>query len=35
MTDLKIHGNYETLKLIYDTGLSAKGPAGFGMIELK
>lgn len=35
MTDLKIHGNYETLKLIYDTGLSSKGPAGFGMIELK
>ena len=27
--------NFETLSLLYDTGISAKGPAGFGMIEVK
>lgn len=28
-----VHTNYETLNLIYNSGLSAKGSAGFGMIE--
>lgn len=27
--------NYDTLKMIYDTGLSAKGSCGFGMIRCK
>lgn len=35
MTELTVKTNYETLSLIMDTGLSAKGPAGFGMIEVK
>lgn len=34
ITTLKIKVNYETLSLLYDTGISSKGPAGFGMIEL-
>lgn len=33
--ELSIETNYETLKIIYDTGLSAKGSCGFGMIEIK
>lgn len=33
--ELVITTNYETLKIIYDTGLSAKGSCGFGMIECK
>ena len=35
LAELIIHTNYETLDLIYNTGLSAKGSAGFGMIEAK
>lgn len=35
MAEFKVKINYETLSLIMDTGLSAKGPAGFGMIEVK
>lgn len=31
-TELLIHTNYETLSYLYDTGLSSKGSAGFGMI---
>lgn len=34
-TKLKIKTNYETLNLIYNTGLSNKGSCGFGMIEIK
>ena len=34
ITTLKLKVNYETLRLLYDTGISSKGPAGFGMIEL-
>lgn len=33
--ELVITTNYDTLKIIYDTGLSAKGSCGFGMIECK
>lgn len=33
--ELMINTNYETLKIIHDTGLSAKGSCGFGMIECK
>ena len=33
--ELAISTNYESLKIIYDTGLSAKGSCGFGMIEYK
>lgn len=33
--ELVIKTNYETLKIIYDTGLSAKGSCGFGMIDYK
>lgn len=32
---LKIHVNYDTFKIIYETGLSAKGSTGFGMIYMK
>ena len=32
---LIVKTNFETLSLLYDTGISAKGPAGFGMIEVK
>lgn len=35
LSELKIHTNYETLTLLYNTGLSSKGSAGFGMIEAK
>ncbi len=35
LTEINIHTNYETLNLIYSTGLSAKGSAGFGMIEAR
>ena len=35
LTELVVHTNYETLELLYNTGLSAKGSAGFGMIEAK
>lgn len=35
MCELNIHTNYETLSLLYNTGLSSKGSAGFGMIEVK
>lgn len=35
MCELNIHTNYETLALLYNTGLSSKGSAGFGMIEVK
>lgn len=34
-TELKVIVNYDTLKIIYDTGLSAKGSCGFGMIDVK
>lgn len=34
VTALTISVNFDTMKLIYDSGLSAKGPSGFGMIEL-
>lgn len=33
--ELVITTNYDTLKIIYDTGLSAKGSCGFGMIDYK
>lgn len=32
---MTVKTNFETLSLLYDTGISAKGPAGFGMIEVK
>lgn len=35
LCDLKVKVNYDTLRLIYDTGLSSKGSAGFGMMEIK
>ena len=35
LAELNVHINYETLDLLYNTGLSAKGSAGFGMIEAK
>lgn len=35
MSEMNIHTNYETLSLLYNTGLSSKGSAGFGMIEVK
>lgn len=35
LTELIVHTNYETLDLLYNTGLSAKGSAGFGMVEAK
>lgn len=35
MCELNIHTNFETLSLLYNTGLSSKGSAGFGMIEVK
>lgn len=34
-TKLKIKTNFETLNLIYNTGLSNKGSCGFGMINIK
>jgi CRISPR-associated endoribonuclease Cas6 len=34
-TEMKIKVNYDTFKIIYDTGLSSKGSCGFGMIEYK
>lgn len=35
LCDIKVKVNYYALKLIYDTGLSSKGSAGFGMMEIK
>ena len=35
LTEIVVHTNYETLDLLYNTGLSSKGSAGFGMIEAK
>ena len=32
---LKVKINYDSFKMIYETGLSAKGPSGFGMIFMK
>ena len=32
--EMDITANYPALKLIYDTGLSSKGPAGFGMVNV-
>lgn len=32
--EMDITVNYPALKLIYDTGLSSKGPAGFGMVSI-
>ncbi len=34
LCDMEIVANFDTLNLIYDTGLSAKGSAGFGMVEI-
>lgn len=34
LSDLVIKVNYDTLSLIYNTGLSSKGSAGFGMIKI-
>lgn len=34
MVEILIKVNYETLLLIYNTGLSAKGSCGFGMIDI-
>lgn len=31
---MDIETNYDTLKLLYDTGMSAKGSSGFGMINV-
>lgn len=35
LTKMLIHTNYETLLLIYNTGLSSKNSCGFGMIRVK
>lgn len=35
LTEIKASVNYDTLNLIYNTGLSSKGSSGFGMIEVK
>ncbi len=35
LTEMYVSTNYETLNLIYNTGLSAKGSAGFGMVKAK
>ena len=35
LCDIKVKVNYYALKLIYDTGLSSKGSAGFGMMEIR
>lgn len=35
LSEIIVEVNYETLCLLMDTGISAKGPAGFGMIEIK
>lgn len=35
LTEMIVSTNYETLNLIYNTGLSAKGSAGFGMLEVR
>lgn len=35
LSEMIVKTNFETLSLLYDTGISAKGPAGFGMIEVK
>lgn len=32
--NLKIKTNFYTLNLIYETGLGAKGPSGFGMVQV-
>lgn len=34
ITVLKLEGDYEILKIAYDTGLGSKNSAGFGCIEL-
>ena len=34
LCDMEVVVNYDTLNLIYDTGLSAKGSTGFGMVEI-
>lgn len=34
LAEISINVNYDTLLLIYNTGLSSKGPSGFGMIEV-
>lgn len=35
LAKMKIHTNYDTLALIYNTGLSNKNSCGFGMINVK
>ena len=35
LSEMIVKTNFETLSLLYDTGISAKGPAGFGMVEVK
>lgn len=32
LTHMNVELNYDTLKLLYDTGIAMKGPCGFGMI---
>ena len=34
-TEMIVVTNYDTCKIIFDTGLSAKGSCGFGMVEIK
>ncbi|MCF0112263.1 MAG: hypothetical protein HUJ58_10215, partial [Erysipelotrichaceae bacterium] len=33
--DLGIKVNFDTMKLIYETGLASKGSCGFGMVEIR
>lgn len=35
ITDLKVRVNYPALRLLFNTGLSSKGSAGFGMVEVR
>lgn len=35
LTKMEVHTNYDTLALIYNTGLSNKNSCGFGMINVK
>jgi CRISPR-associated endoribonuclease Cas6 len=34
-SEMRVQVNFDTLNLIYLTGLSAKGSCGFGMIDVK
>lgn len=34
-TEMIVMMNYDTCKMIFDTGISAKGSCGFGMVEIK